>query len=241
MEIKYSKPSVKLINKMEITNDSIPAKTARVSYDNYNLEKSFIDDLNLNSFLLWKGHTTPFEKLVFTFEIECSLFVRSQIMRTRTASYNEISRRYTAKDITFMKNIDFRHENKNNLFMIKTMNEFENEWKKDILPVIIKYYNRLINAKVSNEVARQFLPQNMMTKFHMKIDLHNLFRFLEQRLNEHAQKETRDIAFLILNLLKKEVPQLVQMWTIYRNMKEKFMDEFYDEFKLRVKENFVNN
>lgn len=229
--------TVKLINKMKISNDSIPARTARVSYDNAdNIEKTYDDDMQLTSFLFWHGHTTPFEKLVFVFEIECPLFVRSQIMRTRTASYNEVSRRYTKKNMSFFIP-EYRKADKfADDFTEAEIENMYNEWKNNVLPAIINYYKKLEQLDVAKEVTRQFLPQNLMTKFHMKIDLHNLLRFLEQRTSEHAQKETRDVANMMVNILEKEIPEIMRIWTIYIDMRKLWIKDKYAIFKRMIHE-----
>jgi len=220
---------------MEISNDEIPAKTARVSYDNFESEE-FEKNMQLNSFLFWNGHTTPFEKLVFVFEIECPLFVRSQIMRTRMASYNELSRRYSKKNIEFF-NPDFRL-NKNSKDLLSELDKsfIKNEWKEIILPSLTRFYEKLNEKGIAHEVTRQFLPQNLMTKFHMKIDLHNLLNFLELRTSKHAQKETRDVANMMLDILRKELPEIVNMWEIYINMKRFWMEDKYKIFKRKIDE-----
>ena len=58
-------------------------------------------DEKLIRYLSSHNHLSPYEHCVATFIIRCPLFVRSQIHRHRTMSFNEISRRYTSENISF--------------------------------------------------------------------------------------------------------------------------------------------
>lgn len=85
-----------------LSEDYLPCVAARVSHGKDG--KTGEDpkaDIKLMRYLAENDHMSPFEHLFATIMIECPLFVRSQIMRHRTFSYNEISRRYTSADITY--------------------------------------------------------------------------------------------------------------------------------------------
>jgi len=58
-------------------------------------------DKGLIYFLMEHEHETPFEKIVFEFNIKCPLFVARQWMRHRIGSFNERSARYRAFDQEF--------------------------------------------------------------------------------------------------------------------------------------------
>src|SRR5690606_30769216 len=51
-------------------------------------------DRKLIRHLLREGHMTPFETIVFTFDVKCPIFVARQWMRHRIGSFNEESLRY---------------------------------------------------------------------------------------------------------------------------------------------------
>lgn len=235
MDIVYTKPYVKLVNRMEASGDRIPSKTARLSYFKYEENRNEEDDLKLASYLLWHKHTSPFEHLEFSFEIHCPLFVRNQILRHRTANVNEVSRRYTAKDMSFYRTSKFRYDEKKEITDYIPLHVHPlKDWEDEILPTILSFYDDLVKSGVPLEQARQFLPQNMMTTFIWKMDLHNLFHFLSLRTSYHAQEETRNIAFMILEILEEEVPGLVNLWITKNDMEEAFRKVFYEEFKQRV-------
>ena len=107
---------VSLISSMG--NDKTIVEAARVSSGNDGalLWTNKVNDKDRKLIkYLWKNkHTSPFEHVVFTFLIKCPLFVRSQWMRHRTWSYNEISRRYTSEDIDFYYPNWFRTQSESN-------------------------------------------------------------------------------------------------------------------------------
>jgi thymidylate synthase (FAD) len=74
--------------------------SARVSFGTTK-EKMDARDEQLVSYLLKHRHTSTLEHNVVTLRFVVPLYIRSQHMRHRTWSYNEISRRYTSKDLQF--------------------------------------------------------------------------------------------------------------------------------------------
>jgi thymidylate synthase (FAD) len=67
-------------------------------------------------------------------------------------------------------------------------------------------YDELLKKGCSRELARTHLPQSTYTEFYWKINLHNLMHFLKLRLDDHAQKEIRDLARLVAEHVKATVP-----------------------------------
>ncbi|MCK5433186.1 MAG: FAD-dependent thymidylate synthase, partial [Gammaproteobacteria bacterium] len=75
-------------------DDLSVVRSARVSYNAK--PRGYGADKKLINYLMEKRHTTPFENVVFTFDVKAPIFVFRQWHRHRTWSYNEISARYTA-------------------------------------------------------------------------------------------------------------------------------------------------
>ena len=86
---------------------------ARVSYGN---SKSELDnrDKRLIKYLIRHRHTSTLEHNTVTLKFVVPLYVRSQHHRHRTWSYNEISRRYTAENLSFYLPEKFRTQHKSN-------------------------------------------------------------------------------------------------------------------------------
>lgn len=162
-------------------------------------------DKKLINYLAKHKHYTPFEHCMLSVKVECPLYIRSQIHRHRTFSYNEISRRYTDENLRFY-NPDYRKQHKSS----KQCSDGEFDLLEDnhfkLLAVevnkkAIQAYDEMIDSGVARELARGVLPQNLMTEFYMTGNLRNWAQFLVLRLDSHAQLEVqkiaKDVAFLI--------------------------------------------
>jgi thymidylate synthase (FAD) len=194
-------------------NDNTIVSAARVSY--LGESKGTDKDTELLRYLMENNHTSPFEQVEFQFRVKCPLFVAREWMRHRTWSYNEISRRYTSKDIEFHIPSVLRAQSKTN----KQSSEYSENINQELIGNIEKnsidsynLYKLLINKGVCREQARMVLPVNMYTSFYAKTDLHNLFHFLELRTDSKAQAEIRLYAFAIELLIEPIVPISFKLW-----------------------------
>jgi len=199
-------------------NDARAAEAARVSFDGGSFGKDSLSerDVKLIRFLAAENHTSPFEHSTLSVSISCPLFVRSQIMRHRTFSYNEISRRYTSFNIEFYEFDGLRGQATKNLQCstdelvphsqeLKALIEGHNK-------LALEVYNRLIKEGVAREQARAVLPQSLMTSFVMTGNLLNWVKFLRLRLDKHAQPECREIAQACCNILNLHFPHTADVF-----------------------------
>tara|TARA_B100000287_G_scaffold58754_1_gene51595 strand:- start:2552 stop:3259 length:708 start_codon:yes stop_codon:yes gene_type:complete len=199
--------------------------SARVSFGK---NKSEIDerDKKLINYLVKHKHTSTFEHNVATFSICVPLFVRSQHMRHRTWSYNEISRRYTEVDIEFYEPKNFRTQHSSNR-QASNAEELVNplirpqgvtggtsaSWLvRDHNKKSLKLYNELIDVGVCREQARGVLPQNMYTKYYGTVDLNNLIKFINLRLHSGAQWEIQQLAKGMLKIASSLWPIATQAY-----------------------------
>ena len=204
-------------------SDLTIVNSARVSFG---VEKEELDarDKKLVNYLVKHRHTSTFEHNVVTFKFVVPLFVRSQHMRHRTWSYNEISRRYTDKDITFYCPMSFRTQHKSNrqssngdkvnpvLYPDLSDSTFgitcQEEVRKHAGRSLILFEN-LMAAGVCREQARMVLPQNMYTEYYGTVNLNNLLKFVGLRAHEGAQQEIQDVALACLGIATDLWPEAV--------------------------------
>ena len=194
--------------------DYMPASAARVSFGREN--KTGLDpaaDKKLMKYLADHQHMTPFEYQHAVFLIECPLFIRSQIHRHRTFSFNEISRRYTDENLEFWIPTQFRGQATNNRQAssgtVEVAGGTEN-WQH-YTGVALGYYESLLSQGVAREQARAVLPQSLLTKFYMGGNLRNWAHFVELRREGHAQPEIRVVARRIHEKLYELWPQSVEV------------------------------
>ena len=93
--------------------------------------------------------------------------------------------------------------------MIEANNEAYNAYN-EIVGKCIETYNKLLEMGVCKEQARGILPQTMFTTFWATVDLRNLLHFIELRDDEHAQKEIREYARAMKELIRPYVPHVVK-------------------------------
>ena len=190
----------------------LPVHAARASFGKEN--KTGVDpaaDTKLMFLLSREGHTSVFEHQSATFLIECPLFIRSQIMRHRTFSYNEISRRYTSEQLGFWKPTTYRKQAAKNKQcsegkLVPTASAWA-DWRYTSTVVkSLDEYHGLLTEGVCREQARAVLPQSLLTRFYMTGNLRNWSHFLKLRLDSHAQPEVQIIAQRIEAELRKLWP-----------------------------------
>lgn len=198
---------VRLIDHMG--SDLSIVRNARVSYDAaWRAGEDQGSDERLINYLAKNGHNTPFESVTFTFEVKAPIFVFRQWHRHRTQSYNEISARYRplpneyyvpdVEQITTQSNDNkqMRTDDVNeHAHMIRALIKTANASAFDI-------YNELLAKGCPRELARSVLPVGTYSHMFATMNLHNLFRFLAERLHPHAQYEIRVYAEAMLELIE---------------------------------------
>lgn len=186
-------------------SDITVVNSARVSYGNTK-EKVDEKDKKLIKYLADHKHMSPFEHCSMTILVRVPLYIRSQIHRHRTFSYNEISRRYTSKDLEFFVPKLFRKQHKSNRQAsegdLGTMDQMIVAKGVELCHrQCLETYNQLLDMGVCREQARGVLPQNLMTEFYMTGNLRNWVHFIKLRDHEGAQEEVRQVAEKVKLLL----------------------------------------
>jgi len=198
-------------------SDITVVNSARVSFG---VQKSDLDgrDKRLINYLIKHRHTSTLEHNLVTFKFVVPLFVRSQHHRHRTWSYNEISRRYTDKDLQFYEPKQFRTQHKSNRQASNPDELIDPNWSRIYNSVIptktrtasevvkahhessLKLFYTLIDKGVCREQARGVLPQNLYTEFYGTVNLSNLLKFIDLRTHEGAQWEIQKVAEACLEI-----------------------------------------
>ncbi|PIS27372.1 MAG: thymidylate synthase (FAD) [Candidatus Marinimicrobia bacterium CG08_land_8_20_14_0_20_45_22] len=188
------------------------AQSARVSYGSGT--KTVREDKALIDYLLSHQHTSPFEQVIMTFHCKMPIFVARQWIRHRSARVNEISGRYSVMKNEFYmpKEDSIRFQSKDNR-QGRSAEAVPAELRKKTLGILLKNqeelyadYQELLDMNIARELARINLPLSLYTEWYWQIDLHNLFHFLQLRMDDHAQYEIREYANMIAQITKIVVP-----------------------------------
>ena len=196
-------------------DDLSPVKAARVSTLSDTRTHDPARDLKLAKYLLEHGHTSPYEHAGATFRISAPLYVARQIMRHRTCSYNEVSRRYTDEEISFYlpRTLHSQHA-----LRLQCSADTLIEKSAETLEMMRAHYEasealytELLARGVAREEARQVLPVSLMTQFYMTANLLNWLKFIAIRTDPHTQNDTRTIATALKLQLSTLFPQTMQI------------------------------
>ena len=148
-------------------------------------------DKNLIRHLLREGHMSPFEAMVFTFDVKCPIFVARQWMRHRISSFNEESLRYCVAERDY--------------FIPHGLNQQQLAFWKMYNDEQFDRYD-LLKQTMPKEQARSILPLGTYTKFYWTVNGRSLMNFLKLRLDKSAQAEIREYAKAILDMAKVVAP-----------------------------------
>jgi thymidylate synthase (FAD) len=95
-------------------------------------------------------------------------------------------------------------------------------------------YAKLVEGCIARELARINLPLSLYTEWYWQIDLHNLFHFLELRLDAHAQKEIRAYAEVLLDITRCVAPRCSESFTRHMLGAVSFSADEFAELKRRL-------
>lgn len=157
-------------------------------------------------YLIDSNHWSPFETGSVKFEIETSRAIAQQLLRHRSFSFQEFSQRYAK--VEEMEPIELRYQtDKNRQSSSDICNDSELNTLIDIRIIQSQsLYDLLIKKGIAKECARMILPLATQTTLIMHGTLRSWIHFLDQRCDDHAQKEIRLIAEEIKSQLSKICP-----------------------------------
>jgi len=208
--------------------DKAIVQAARVSYGEGT--KKISEDKALIRYLMRHEHTSPFEMVETKFHCKMPIFVARQWVRHRTASLNEISGRYSVmKDefyIPVAEQVNLQSKNNKQGRSDETFSledterilfDLESEQQEDY-----SNYKHRIEKGIAKELARVNLPLSLYTEWYWKIDLHNLFHFLNLRMDGHAQYEIRAYANVMFDMAKRIAPMACEAFEDHKLNAMKF-------------------
>lgn len=149
--------------------------------------------------IIKRGHESVLEHGSLTFKVRTNRAIANEIVRHRLASYSQESTRYVKyDDIEFIPWVDPRGLKINHLYELEVLyNNMEFVYKK------------LIEDNFKPEDARDILPNATATTLVMTMNFRELRHFLKLRLDKAAHPQIRELAGMILEILKEKYPVFV--------------------------------
>ncbi|MER9768987.1 FAD-dependent thymidylate synthase [Mesorhizobium sp. M0189] len=213
---------VRLVDHMG--SDLSVVRAARVSYDAaWRAGDSEGSDTRLLRYLWKHKHTSPFEAVEFQFEVKAPIFVFRQWHRHRTWSFNELSARYRELPEEFYvpdpAQVGVQSTSSKQARDIDEADgkalvdrRVEASMLRQHCEQAFALYRELLGKGWPRELARSVLPVNTYSHMFAKIDLRNLFGFLDLRCDPHAQYEIRVYADAMRDLAKTIAPVCIEAW-----------------------------
>jgi thymidylate synthase (FAD) len=213
--MKTSKSSVHLVDSMG--SDLSVVNAARVSFAkesdwDYDIkhdgrcnERLTEKDQKLINYLAKHQHWSPFAHNSLTFRIKAPIFVARQLVKHQVGGvWNEVSRRYVDDEPEFYFPEVWRGKPENakqgstgvfdTKFFVDGNKEVMSVHATNLCYTAVQLYNQAVHNGMAPEQARMILPQNTMTEWWWTGSLMFFARVCKQRLDPHAQQETREIA-----------------------------------------------
>ena len=168
-------------------------------------------DEKLIKYLAKNGHWTPFSHPQITLRIKAPIFVRTQLFKHKVGfTENEVSRRYVDDEPEFFFPV-FRQRPDNGMKQGSSDESPANlDYCEAILlsahSIALKAYKMLLAENVAPEQARMVLPQSTYTEWYWTGSLSAYARMCKQRLDPHAQVETREVAEKISAIIEPLFP-----------------------------------
>lgn len=188
------------------TPEELIVYIARVSNPSNQMNKDTAP--KLIRYLIKHKHWSPFEFVDMTVEITTRRSIAAQILRHWSFSFQEFSQRYS--NATKIQPIELRKQaEKNRQSSAEVLDDEQLTTLVDNSQLFsLQVYNKLLEAGVAREVARDVLPLSTETTMYMKGSVRDWIHYLELRTSEDTQKEHREIANQIMELFKENFPNI---------------------------------
>ncbi len=174
---------------------------ARVSYGKDSKTPFDNKDRKLLLRLLRDNHGTPLEHNMITYKILIPNPMFKQTLRHRIGvSFNEISGRYSVIKERYYVPLRLRLQNETNHqgSSTKTLSQMDTLTMRGKIIETMKnaqgVYQELLAMGVAKEIARFHLPSSFYTEAYVTFNLRSLVAYLNLRVDDHAQYETREYA-----------------------------------------------
>ena len=178
---------------------------AKLCYSNSNIDEleDRVRGISYEDFLgkiLNMGHLSVLEHASFTFGIEgISRAASHQLVRHRVASYSQQSQRYVDA-----------HKRSGEYITPSTIEDSEEAGSKyaALVSKIYDLYEEMVSSGIPKEDARFILPNAAATKIIVTMNARELLHFFKLRCCERAQWEIRDMATMMLKVIKATAPSI---------------------------------
>lgn len=166
-----------------------------------------LSDTKLINYLAKHKHKSPFNHSFITVKVKAPLSVARQLVKHKFMPWNEISRRYVSDEPEFYIPTMFREAAEN---VKQGSSEEDSGYPREDAILhsrrCLEEYEQRLQKGVCAEQARDALPLNMMTEWYWSGTLGAFADMLILRLAPYTQKESRDVAEKIRDIVQPLFP-----------------------------------
>lgn len=167
-------------------------------------------DEKLIKYLAEHKHHSPFNHAFMSFRVKAPLYVAAQLHKHEYMPVNSVSRRYVQTEPEYFQ-LQWRWKAPNVKQGSGENVDEETQRKADDLFAClcrdsIYTYNELLRMGICEEQARRALLVDAATEWIWSGTLKAVLKMLSLRLDEHAQRETREVAEKIAVFVKNLFP-----------------------------------
>ena len=200
--------------------EEVIARHARVSTKN----PDRAEFKKLISFCIKHGHWSVFEQASASFEIWTTRAISPQILRHKTANFQELSQRYAnpweilqeadndPTDFSLRQQATVNRQSSS----VEIPYEIQKKFRKQIQLLdrtTRNLYEDMLDAGVARECARNILPLYTPSKLHMAASIRTFIHYVGLRGQGDTQLEHRKIALSIGSQLKELLPTITEALT----------------------------
>ena len=170
----------------------------------------------LIKYLIKHKHWSPFEMASIQVEINTTRAIAAQILRHRSASYQEFSQRYS--NVEELPLIGIPHLRTQDLKNKQASHDNLDPDLQEMLSLHIErhyaqaqdLYTQLIAAGVAKECARSVLPLGTPTRMYMSMTIRTAIHYCAIRADKATQLEHRMIAEDIKGIIEEHLPNVYE-------------------------------
>lgn len=198
------------------TAEEIISYAARVSSPEN--QTKFETAPRLLRYCLKEKHFSVFETSSMTLEITTSRAIADQLLRHRSATFQQHSQRYSPST-TFVKYPARRQDNKNRQNSIPDISEADQQWfsesQQQVWDLSYSLYQEALRRGIAKECARFLLPLSSQSRLYMTMNVRSWIHYIELRTGNGTQQEHKDIAEAAKSIFISEFPNIAAAleWT----------------------------
>jgi thymidylate synthase (FAD) len=184
-------------------SDLSTVNSARVSFDK-EVEAVEARDEKLIKYLADHKHMTPFRHNQIQIRCHAPIFLARQLGKHQAGlSWNEVSRRYVDSIPEFYMPDEWRGRPDGSIkqgsggvveYVDEERGYSMSSYYSDLVGIMNRNYNFLLNIGIAPEMARMVLPQSMMTSWYWTGNLLAFAHVYKERIAEGAQLEAQHFA-----------------------------------------------